>query len=93
MRVEENGVTLAGIFRSSSAYCSGSWQALKDHMRTAGNVARVDIQADQSGNSKGHALVSFADAASARRAVEQLNDTILDDRMIIVRLVSAVCVV
>jgi RNA recognition motif-containing protein len=62
-----------------------SWQDLKDHMRSAGEVVRADILTDASGRSKGCGLVEFASARDARTAIATLNDTDLDGRSIFVR--------
>jgi RNA recognition motif-containing protein len=64
---------------------SVSWQALKDHMRQAGNVIRADIMEESQGRSKGCAIVTFDSPASAARAIQELNDTELEGRLIFVR--------
>lgn len=62
-----------------------SWQDLKDHMRSAGEVVRADILTDANGRSKGCGLVEFASAKDARKAITTLNDTDLQGRLIFVR--------
>lgn len=64
---------------------STSWQTLKDHMRTAGNVAYVDIFQGPDGRSKGCALVEFSSPEDAAKAIKELNDTTLDGRPIFIR--------
>lgn len=62
-----------------------SWQDLKDHMRSAGEVIRADILTDTTGRSKGCGLVEFASSRDARTAIATLNDTDLNGRSIFVR--------
>ncbi len=62
-----------------------SWQDLKDHMRSAGNVARADVMQDNSGRSKGCGIVEFSTAREANKAIQTLNDTELKGRKIFVR--------
>lgn len=62
-----------------------TWQMLKDHMRAAGDVLRVDVL-EAGGRSKGCAVVTFASAADADEAVARLNDSVLDGRTIFVRM-------
>lgn len=57
----------------------------QDVMRGAGEVTRVDVLTDASGRSKGCALVEFADAGSALRAIDNLQDVEIDGRPIWVR--------
>jgi len=61
------------------------WQDLKDHMRTAGEVAFVDIPEDSQGRSKGWAIVEYKSSEDAQNAVSTLNDSPLGGRMIFVR--------
>jgi len=62
-----------------------TWQALKDHMRVAGNVTYADIIADNSGNSRGCGIVEYETSEEAASAIKKLNDTKLDGRLIFVR--------
>lgn len=65
-----------------------SWQDLKDHMRSVGDVVHAEIMTEggePGGRSKGSAVVEFATFGAARRAVAQLHDSILGGRMILVR--------
>ena len=62
-----------------------SWQTLKDHMKEAGEVVRVDIAYRHDGKSRGFAIVQFASAKSAAKAIKMFNETDLDGRTIMVR--------
>eukprot|EP00747_Dinoflagellata_sp_TGD_P167303 gnl/TRDRNA2_/TRDRNA2_191452_c0_seq1.p1 gnl/TRDRNA2_/TRDRNA2_191452_c0~~gnl/TRDRNA2_/TRDRNA2_191452_c0_seq1.p1 ORF type:complete len:334 (+),score=66.27 gnl/TRDRNA2_/TRDRNA2_191452_c0_seq1:58-1059(+) len=63
-----------------------AWQDVKDHMRTVGDVAHVEIAEDkETGQSKGHAVVEFATYGAASRAIKRLHDSMLGGRMILVR--------
>eukprot|EP01013_Petalomonas_cantuscygni_P013763 TRINITY_DN2836_c0_g1_i1.p1 TRINITY_DN2836_c0_g1~~TRINITY_DN2836_c0_g1_i1.p1 ORF type:complete len:328 (-),score=36.56 TRINITY_DN2836_c0_g1_i1:1183-2136(-) len=72
------------VFVGNLAYNVG-WQDVKDHMRQAGDVTRVDIFQMTDGRSKGCALVEFATAAGARNALATLNETQLQGRNIFLR--------
>ena len=62
-----------------------SWQDLKDHMRSAGNIDKADILTGEDGRSKGCGIVQYQDAGGARRAIQQLQNSILNGRPIFVR--------
>jgi len=62
-----------------------SWQTLKDHMRTAGEVAFVDVFETYNGRSRGCALVEYETEEDAKNAIEKMNDTELEGRTIFVR--------
>merc|ERR1719293_424596 len=62
-----------------------SWQDLKDHMRTAGEVLFADIFEERNGRSKGVAIVEYRSAEDAQTAITKLNDTKLGERLIFVR--------
>jgi RNA recognition motif-containing protein len=62
-----------------------SWQTLKDHMRTAGEVVRADIFQTPDGRSKGCGVVEYAVLSEAQKAIKQLHGTRLDGREINVR--------
>lgn len=62
-----------------------SWQDLKDHMRQAGNVLHADILEFPDGRSKGCAIVEFDNRRASQRAIQELTDTMLNDRKIFVR--------
>jgi len=62
-----------------------SWQDLKDHFRSAGEVTHADVMQDSDGRSKGCGLVAFANAHDAANAISTLHDSILGGRSIFVR--------
>lgn len=62
-----------------------TWPILKDHMKKAGEVIRVDIFEDAQGRSKGCGLVEYATSEEAQEAIKILNDTKIEDRLIFVR--------
>ncbi|KAF6003066.1 hypothetical protein F1559_003549 [Cyanidiococcus yangmingshanensis] len=63
-----------------------TWRGLKDHMRTAGEVAYADVYMDkETRRSRGCGVVEFLDEESAQRAIRELNETTLDGRQIYVR--------
>ena len=66
------------------------WHHLKDHMREAGEVVRVDIFENDQGRSKGCGVVEFVTQEGCRRAIETLNETTLDGRKLFLKLVSAI---
>jgi RNA recognition motif-containing protein len=61
------------------------WQDLKDHFKTIGPVTRADILEQANGRSKGCGIVEYQKPADARRAVEILNNSELNGRIIYVR--------
>jgi RNA recognition motif-containing protein len=62
-----------------------SWQNLKDHFRSAGNVVRADVFTGADGRSKGCGIVEFSTPEEAGHAMQMFNDTMLNDRKIFVR--------
>ncbi len=65
---------------------SVSWQDLKDHFKSVGEVIRADVATEEGGRrSKGFGFVEFYSAEDAQRAVEQLNGSVLKGRSIYVR--------
>ena len=62
-----------------------SWQDLKDHMRSAGDVSFAEVMQEQDGRSKGCGVVEFKSSEEAKAAIETLNDSELKGRMIFVR--------
>jgi RNA recognition motif-containing protein len=63
-----------------------SWQDLKDHFKTVGEVTRADVALEDNGRrSKGYGFVEFADPADAERAIQELNNSELQGRRIHVR--------
>ncbi|CAD7967998.1 unnamed protein product [Amoebophrya sp. A120] len=62
-----------------------SWQNLKDHMVSAGEVEYCDILKSKDGRSAGAGLVRYKNPDDAKKAIEELNDTELDGRAVFVR--------
>ena len=62
-----------------------SWQDLKDHFRSAGEVLHADVMQGADGRSKGCGLVTFTSAHDAARAISDLHDSVLHSRSIFVR--------
>jgi len=61
-----------------------TWWALKDHMRQAGNVDSANIL-ESNGRSKGCAVVQYQHPKEAKRAISELNESLLDGRKIFVQ--------
>jgi len=60
----------------------------KDHFRSAGEVAFAEVMTEggrSNGRSKGCGIVEFSNAAEAQKAIQELNDTMLNGRQIYVR--------
>lgn len=62
-----------------------SWQDLKDHMATIGDVEYCDLLYKWDGWSSGAGLVRFKDQSDAEKAVAEMTDTELGGRKIFVR--------
>lgn len=62
-----------------------AWQDLKDHFKPAGNILRADVMMGQDGRSRGCGLVEFSTIGEAKDAIDTLNGTVLEDRVITVR--------
>jgi RNA recognition motif-containing protein len=67
-----------------------SWETVEDsliaHCASYGiNVAQCEVARQHSGRSKGWALIDFGSADEAANAIEQLHDSELESRAIIVR--------
>lgn len=62
-----------------------SWQDLKDHMRSVGEVLFADIFEERNGRSKGVAIVEYKTPEDAQAAISELNDSKLGERLIFVR--------
>jgi RNA recognition motif-containing protein len=63
-----------------------TWQALKDHMRQAGEVVHSQIISEHNtGRSKGCGIVEYATEDEARTAITTLTDSELEGRTIFVR--------
>ena len=52
-----------------------SWQELKDHMRTAGDVRLCTILTDETGKSKGYAFVNYSTVEECNYAVDWLSNS------------------
>jgi len=61
-----------------------SWQDLKDHFRSAGNVVRADILFLPNGRSKGQGTVLFDNKEEAAKAIELFDGTEFQGRKIAV---------
>jgi RNA recognition motif-containing protein len=74
------------LFVNNLGY-SVSWQDLKDHFRSAGEVIRADIATEDgaSARSKGFGFVEFNNTSDAAKAVRELNGSYLKGRQIFVR--------
>lgn len=71
------------VFVSNLAW-ETSWQDLKDHFKQSGNVVYADVM--KSGErSKGCGIVEFDTAEEATQAIQDLNESVLHDRNILVR--------
>lgn len=65
---------------------SVNWQRLKDHFKQAGVVLRADVVTEpNSTRSRGFGFVEFATAEEAKRALEELDGSLLDGRRIYVK--------
>jgi hypothetical protein len=62
-----------------------TWQSLKDHFKSAGNVVRANVTIGSDGRSQGWGLVTFSSPLEAQNAITMLNDSHLDGRMVFVR--------
>jgi len=65
-----------------------SWQDLKDHFRSAGEVTFAEVMTEggkSGGRSKGCGIVEFSHASGAQKAINELNDTMINGRQIFVR--------
>ena len=62
-----------------------SWQDLKDHFRSVGEVMHADVMMGADGRSKGCGLVTFVSAHDAARAIRTLHDSVLHQRPLFVR--------
>lgn len=64
---------------------SVTWQEVKDHFRQVGDVIHAKLMERGDGSSKGCGIVEYSNAKDAARAIEQLHDTYLRGRAVIVR--------
>jgi RNA recognition motif-containing protein len=74
------------LFVNNLGY-SVSWQDLKDHFRSAGEVIRADVATEggSSQRSRGYGFVEFNNSSDAAEAVRVLNGSYLKGRQIFVR--------
>lgn len=61
------------------------WQELKDLAKVYGDVEYVDVPETRDGKSKGFGIVKFANASDGKAAIEELNGTTQDGRVITLR--------
>lgn len=61
------------------------WQDLKDHLRQAGNIYRVEIPEYDDGRSKGFAIATFYTEEDAKNAIQMFDKTDFNGREINVR--------
>lgn len=61
------------------------WQELKDHLRTAGDVYRVEIPESYDGRPKGFALATYFTKQGAQNAIDTFNNTQFQGRELTVR--------
>eukprot|EP00531_Pseudo-nitzschia_arenysensis_P007146 CAMPEP_0116130994 /NCGR_PEP_ID=MMETSP0329-20121206/8774_1 /TAXON_ID=697910 /ORGANISM="Pseudo-nitzschia arenysensis, Strain B593" /LENGTH=454 /DNA_ID=CAMNT_0003625405 /DNA_START=56 /DNA_END=1420 /DNA_ORIENTATION=- len=83
-RIERNSNEGCSVFVGNLRY-ETRWQALKDHMRKAGNVDSANILEAPNGRSKGCALITYQHPKEASRAIKELNETELEGRKIFVQ--------
>ncbi|ONH66160.1 29 kDa ribonucleoprotein A, chloroplastic [Cyberlindnera fabianii] len=63
------------------------WMELKDYMRRAGDIQRVEIPYDSNtGNSRGYAIATYSSEDDAQRAIDLLNGEVFQGRELTVRL-------
>ncbi len=62
-----------------------TWQDLKDLMKTAGEPLRADVATGADGQSKGFGTVTFASTREAAKAIQALNESEFQGRIIEVR--------
>lgn len=72
------------VFVANLPYLA-TWHALKDFMRTAGEVVHADVLLGQDGRSTGCGVVEYATAEAAAAAISTLSGTMFDGRAIHVR--------
>eukprot|EP00965_Chrysotila_dentata_P149014 4922045-Pleurochrysis_carterae.AAC.1 len=77
-------VAVSKVYVGNLSY-ETSWQSLKDLFSQVGDVVHADILQTPQGRSKGCGIVTMRSAADAAFAIEQLHETELDGRNILVR--------
>lgn len=89
----DEGETGGGLDESVKLFVGNlSWsvtsQELEEYMSRAGRVTSCEVKRNHNGQSKGFALVTFADVESAKEAIVQFNDVEMQGRRLIVRVDS-----
>jgi len=64
---------------------STSWQDIKDHFRSCGHILRADVLMTPDGKSRGQATILFEHKWEALKAIETLNNTEFQSRIIFVQ--------
>jgi RNA recognition motif-containing protein len=64
---------------------SSEWRDLKDYLRNAGSILRVEIPSESDGASKGFAVATYASEPDAVRAIELFNGVMFQGRPLTVR--------
>lgn len=62
-----------------------TWQELKDHFKSVVPVIRANILLDSQGKSRGCGIIELNSPEDAAMAIAQLNNSVLNDRQILVR--------
>lgn len=79
------GGEVSRLFVGGLAY-STDWKSLKDHFMAIGDVEFASVLTKPDGSSKGCGMVNYINPADAQRAVQLLNESLLDGRHIMVKL-------
>lgn len=61
------------------------WQELKDYLRTAGEIYRVEIPVNADGRAKGYAIATYQSGDTAAAAIEQFHGAEFNGRELTVR--------
>jgi RNA recognition motif-containing protein len=81
---EPNGpINEFGVYVGNLAWDVTS-EILREHMSQAGTIAKCEVLLNFDGRSKGSGIVLYVTQESARRALQDLNDTDLHGRLILV---------
>lgn len=64
---------------------STQWQELKDHLRSAGDIYRVEIPESYDGKPKGFAIAIYVTKEGAQNAIDTFNNTYFQGRELTVR--------
>ena len=80
----QNGGSGTTVFVGNLSYDT-TWQDLKDLMKTAGEPLRADVATGADGQSKGFGTVTFASTREAAKAIQALNESEFNGRIIEVR--------